>query len=126
MILYNFQSKVYELLSTNAEIDCKIYDYVPEDKPLPYIVIGDDKAIPWNTKTSKGKEITTTIHVWSDTRGNLQVKKLLGLIEKTLDKNFEKDGYNFEHHETGTIDVTRESVELTHGSIELTYRVMEV
>ncbi|AOY76917.1 DUF3168 domain-containing protein [Clostridium formicaceticum] len=123
MILSNFQRGMYELLIANKEIDCGVYDFIAEDEDMPFIVIGEDRAIDWNTKTWDGKEITTTIHIWAEKRSISHTKKLLDLIESTLKTDFEKDEYKYEYHSTGTIEVTRETVELVHGIIELTYRI---
>lgn len=59
-----------------------IYDHPPQaidadaDTAMPYILIGDDTAIPWDTETSVGAEVTLTLHVWSRYRGRLEVKQI--------------------------------------------------
>lgn len=122
MILFNFQQRIYELLKANTDINREVYDFIPEDDKMPFITIGEDRAVEWNTKTWKGKEITTTIHIWSDHRSILETKKLLGLIEETLAVDFEKGPFTYEFHRVGQLQVIRETVDLVHGVIELTYR----
>ncbi|MEB1809028.1 MAG: DUF3168 domain-containing protein [Bacillaceae bacterium] len=121
MILYNFQRKIHDLLKGNKDIKWGIYDYVPEVKRMPFIIIGEDFASPWNTKTWIGKQITTTINFWSDQRSMLEMKKMIGLVEDTLSIDFEIGGFEYEHHETGDIEVKRETEELIRGTIKLTY-----
>lgn len=121
LILYNFQLKINELLKANNEITWGVYDFIPEVKKMPFIIIGEDRAEEWNTKTWKGKEITTTINFWSDQRSMLEMKKMIGLLENTLALDFEKDNYEYEHNSTGVIEVKRESPEIINGAIQLTY-----
>ena len=67
-----------------------IYDAVPQSKdsgsdiPFPYVVIGDDTMLDWDTDTSVGKEATITIHSWSSYRGRIQVKDIQGAIYDAL------------------------------------------
>lgn len=121
MLLYDFQKKVYQNLNvTDVKAVAKgIYDYIPEGSKFPYIIIGEDRADSYNTKTEKGKEITTTIYVWAESRGMLDVKKLLGLIEEKLAKDLDI----FEFHEIETIEASRESVEYVQGTIIIKYRI---
>jgi hypothetical protein len=80
------------LLAKNVTDKTKaaIYDAVPEPKdagsdlPFPYVTIGDDTMLDWDTDTSVGKEATITIHSWSRYRGRLQVKDIQGAIYDAL------------------------------------------
>ncbi|WP_331721907.1 DUF3168 domain-containing protein [Alkalithermobacter thermoalcaliphilus] len=121
------QRKIFEMLNIEEIKNiANTYDYIPEDAKLPYIVIGEDRSIDYNTKTAKGKEITTTIHIWCDKRGSLQTKKLLGLIEKALVKDFQIENYIYEYKTTEFMSVERETIELLHGTIQIIYRAWEV
>lgn len=78
-----------------------IYDAVPEPKdagsdlPFPYVTIGDDTMLDWDTDTSVGKEATITIHSWSRYRGRLQVKDVQGAIYNALHlSQLAVDGYD--------------------------------
>lgn len=67
-----------------------IYDHPPQaidadaDAAMPYVLIGDDTAIPWDTETSVGVEATLTMHVWSRYRGRLEVKKIQAELYNAL------------------------------------------
>lgn len=61
----------------------KIYDYVPDNTPYPYVVIGDDDIDDWNTHTFIGSKGSTIINVWhrSETKdGRLEVKQIMRRI----------------------------------------------
>lgn len=122
MLLYKLQKHIFKTLNDNPQVTCNIYDFIPSDEEMPYIAIGEDRAIEFNTKTEIGKEITTTIHVWGECRSMLEIKRLLGAIEESLCNDFEVDGEAFEFHKMENLEVVRETVELTHGQIEISYR----
>lgn len=80
------------LLAVNTENNTipAIYDNVPQavdsgnDSVFPYVTIGDDTMIDWDTDTSQGKEATLTLHVWSRYRGRKEVKEIQGAIYDVL------------------------------------------
>jgi len=55
-----------------------------EDKQFPYIIIGDQTSNNWDTKTSNGMDVTTTLHCYSDTGNDEQCHDLLDAIYDTL------------------------------------------
>lgn len=62
-----------------------VYDFVPEEAEPPYVVIGDDTAIDWSTKTVNGWETTVTIHCWDfEKAGRKSVKAILSAIYDAL------------------------------------------
>ncbi|WP_238537791.1 DUF3168 domain-containing protein, partial [Zavarzinella formosa] len=63
----------------------KIYDHVPQDIDAPYVVIGDDTTLDWDTKSRDGWEFTLTLHCWDyQTAGRKSVKNILSLIHDAL------------------------------------------
>ncbi len=123
MLLFDLQEAMKKKMDENQEINWPVYDYVPENKAVKYIIIGDVRAVPFNTKTSTGKQITTAVEVWAENRGMLDIKKLAFLIEEELADDLETDDYVFCYHETQLIDVKRETMELVHVTLQLVYRV---
>lgn len=79
----NIQQAIFESLS---ELDYSVYDHVPQVSAFPYIVIGDDTSIGFDTDESVGSESTLTIHVWSQYRGKMQVKEILQEIYDKLNR----------------------------------------
>src|SRR5690554_4378261 len=61
-----------------------VYDHVPQTAQFPYVVIGDDTAIDFDTDDTTGAESTITIHVWSQKRGRKEAKQIQGDIYDAL------------------------------------------
>jgi hypothetical protein len=47
-------------------------------------VIGDDTAVPFDTKTSTGFEFSVVLHTWSQKRGKKEIKEMQGAIYDLL------------------------------------------
>jgi hypothetical protein len=77
------QSAVFARLSA---LSTPVFDHVPQKTEYPYIVIGDDTSIPWDTDTSVGTETTCTIHVWSRQRGRKEVKGIMDAIYTRMNR----------------------------------------
>lgn len=74
---------VYDQLSAHPDMPT-VYDDVPVDAPFPYVVIGEDTHIPFDTDDSLGSESTLTLHVWSRYRGKKEAKEIQALIYDAL------------------------------------------
>jgi hypothetical protein len=128
MLLYNFQKAVYAALDADATLKAAagIYDYVPEGKGLPFVVIGDDRATEYRTKTYDGWEITTEIVLWDGARGCLSTKRILGYIEADLAKDLTFGGQKFDFFRVEDMSVQKmqsaQNDVLVRGSITLVYR----
>jgi hypothetical protein len=90
---YEIQKAIFAKLSADAPLNNVIkglFDSVPQESDsgsdivFPYVTIGDDTALDWDTDTSVGKEATLTIHSWSRHRGRSEVKQIQGLIYDAL------------------------------------------
>ena len=77
------QQTVYDQLSGYPGMPT-VYDDVPVDAAFPYVVIGDDTHIPFDTDDSLGSESTLTLHVWSRYRGKKECKDIMALIYAAL------------------------------------------
>jgi hypothetical protein len=72
-----------------------VFDDVPDNQPKPYVVVGDDTVIEWDTDNNTGFESTITLHVWSDQPGRGEVKTIQGEIYDLLHRaEFSVIGYN--------------------------------
>jgi hypothetical protein len=122
MSLFDLQKKIYAAINVLAVTSkAKIYDYVPEAKKLPFIVIGDDSAIEFKTKTFRGYETSSTIHIWGQERSMKSVKTLIETIGNLLMNDLGK----FSFHGITSMSVRRESVEYVKGTLEVKYRYTE-
>jgi hypothetical protein len=66
-----------------------IYDDVPQDvadTDFPYVEIGEDTTIPFNTHSGVGGEHTITIHTWSRYRGKSETKRMQEQIYAALNR----------------------------------------
>lgn len=85
-----FQKGIYDRLAgyaplTTALGGTKVYDHVPQGTAAPYVLIGDDTATDWDTKSKNGWEFTVTLHCWDfEKAGRKSVKNLLSLIHDAL------------------------------------------
>lgn len=77
---------VYEGSPTAAAI----YDHVDQveasEDPanFPYVVIGDDTGVPFDTDDLNGQEVTITIHIWDRYRGRKRAKQVADAIYSVL------------------------------------------
>ncbi len=76
------QKAVYLVLK--GALSVPVYDHVPQKTAYPYVVVGDDTAVPFDTDDSLGTEATVTVHAWSQYRGRAEVKELLEDIYDAL------------------------------------------
>lgn len=86
----DIQEEIYSIL--NDGLEHPVYDEVPDlpegqpDANFPYVVIGDDTAVPFDTDDQQGAEATLTIHVWSRYHGRKEAKDILGEIYRLLNR----------------------------------------
>lgn len=64
-----------------------VYDHVPQDTPFPYVVVGDDISIDFDTDDTAGSDSEVSIHVWSQFRGRSEVKKIQREIYNALHRH---------------------------------------
>lgn len=84
--LWPLQKAIFERLSNDAALQAKgvtVYD-VDDEAECPYITIGEDDTVPWNTKDIDGEETTSTFHVWSEYPGKKEAKEILSLMLESL------------------------------------------
>ena len=61
-----------------------VYDHVPQDAQMPYVVVGDDIATPDDTDDSCDSQHGITIHTWSAHRGQRETKEIQQAIYAAL------------------------------------------
>lgn len=71
-----------------------VYDHVPQMpaaealENFPYVVIGDDTAVEFDTDLVRGQETTVTLHVWDRRRGRRRVKEIIDALYDLLHENY--------------------------------------
>jgi len=59
----------------------KAFDSVLPNRKRPYIALSDTTSLPWDSKTTKGYEVTATILIYSDYKGDKEINLIAGEIE---------------------------------------------
>lgn len=100
--LWSLQKSVYTRLSTDPNvigIVTGVFDEVLEGTVLPYVQIGDDTVVPYDSKTEMGEDMTLTIHCWSIGPGKTKAKQIMNVVLQSLtaapliiDQGFQIDG----------------------------------
>jgi hypothetical protein len=95
----SLQQAVYLRLSGFSGMP-DVYDHVPQaadggsSVPFPYVTLGDDIHVPFDTDDSVGSEATITLHTWSRARGRKEVKDIQATIRDALQRfELEVDGF---------------------------------
>jgi len=87
------QSAVFSRLKNYSPLTAiikAVYDDVPQPADsgklatFPYVVIGDDSIVEWDTDTELGADATVTIHIWSRAKGRKEVKAITDVIYNAL------------------------------------------
>lgn len=91
-----------ELLAETAdESGPAVYDHVPQAEDpadgtkFPYVVVGEDTQVSFDTDTELGFEATVTVHSFSVHKGRMEVKQIQGAIYACLHRReLVVDGYD--------------------------------
>jgi hypothetical protein len=81
--MVELQKAIYDRLNSVA-LGVPVYDAVPQGKDFPFVVIGDDLVIDYDTDDSRGFQVTASIHSYSNHRGTYQTKLMQSSIYDLL------------------------------------------
>lgn len=83
----------------------RVYDDAPDGATFPYITLGEFTENRLDTFGRKGKNITATLHIWSQYHGTKEATDTLALMDAALDQvALTVTGWNL-------IDISREFAE---------------
>jgi len=86
-MLAELQKAIFTKLSTAVSLTgIPVFDYVPQNTAFPYIKVDNSTAIERSNHSKRGREITTTILVWTQYHGSKQCRELLEKVDKVLDR----------------------------------------
>ena len=101
---YAIQDCIADTLKSDSPLMAMVqgvYDSVPQandagsGSSFPYVTIGEDTHVEWDTDTELGADVTITIHTWSRYRGRKEVKNIQGRIYEILHRaNLSVSGYH--------------------------------
>lgn len=88
--LWALQKAMYGVLiadSALAQLAHGVYDGVaPPETEFPYVVLGEATEVGSDILSRVGREATVTIHVWSNYRGDQEIKRITDRIVQLLDR----------------------------------------
>tara|TARA_Y100000004_G_scaffold54130_2_gene60289 strand:- start:5891 stop:6298 length:408 start_codon:yes stop_codon:yes gene_type:complete len=86
---FDIQSALYSLLNADSTLDGlvgnnKIFDNVPQGTTYPYVQIGLEQSRDVGTKSLDGKIYNVDIDVWSQYRGQKEIKEITERLHDLL------------------------------------------
>lgn len=87
--LWAVQQAIYAKLTSDATLMGLIkgvFDAVPDNQPMPYVVIGEGTEVPFRTFTSTSYVATITLHIWSGAKGYKEGLAILDRLNTLLDR----------------------------------------
>jgi hypothetical protein len=83
------QTRLFEILSGDATLAeligaDRVFDFVPENEPYPYITIGDMESRDWGSHTHDGFEFDAHIHTWTKASGRKQALEIMARVYQLL------------------------------------------
>jgi hypothetical protein len=83
-------TSLYSKLTSDNTLMSKIsgvYNYVPQNQPFPYIVMGDSDITEtkFNTFGRRGKETRIFLHIYSISKGDREVLEITEVVDTLLD-----------------------------------------
>ncbi len=87
---FPLQEAIYSRLSGDATLvttfGAAVYDDVPDSAPFPYVAIGEITEVANDTMGKTGRDLTVTVHAWSQYKGMKQVKQVQNRVDLLLDR----------------------------------------
>ena len=80
----------------SSELSCAVYDAVPQTTAYPYVTLDTEVSNNFDFLTSRKQERFHFLTVWSESKGQEEIKGIFGEIDAAL------DGYSFTL-DTGTV-----------------------
>ncbi|MCP8970570.1 DUF3168 domain-containing protein [Ectobacillus ponti] len=121
------QKAIFQKLSTTGNITsfCGVYDLIPENASFPYVRVGDDRAVPWETKSFDGHQVTSTIHIWSAYKGKKEVKNIISLVDNAIRAGLTLDaGYTMDFWRLSSANILEDD-RYQHGVLTYTFRIVQ-
>ena len=95
---FPLQQAIYSALNVDAitsDLSCAVLDDVPSNQAYPFIRLGEDTAIDYDTKTLQGGEFTIELHIWSQYKGSKECKQIMDKVHDLLhDSSLSVTGFN--------------------------------
>jgi len=83
------QSAVHVRLSSDDTLIAAVggvFDAVPKQAQLPYLVLGPVTAVPWSAKSFSGQRHRLVVRMFSEAPGDAEIKALADRVHGLLDR----------------------------------------
>jgi len=125
--LWPLQQAIFQRLSSDPTLSGMItgvFDAVKENQAYPYVMIGEPKALPFDTKNTFGEEISIVIHVWSDYTGKKEAYDILNACLKALSYKLDIQGFELLKAERREMTVFDDiNPDIKHGVLRMRYTI---
>lgn len=128
------QKAIFERLTTafrGYKTSIGIFDTPPGDRKMPYIVIGENSGVPYDTKTELGQDVISTIHVWSEKPSYTEVKEIKAkAIEAITESEIDLSEAGFEV-QAGSLNIPLDTAftdidgKTKHGVIKINLQIQQ-
>ena len=100
--LNSVQAAIFAALNGNVTWDSSnvpVYDLAPPGTAYPYVLIGDDVDIPFDSHSTPGTSTDLTIDVWTKSEGRKDCKGIARAVDVLIDRvgdppSFSVSGYS--------------------------------
>lgn len=82
--ILSIQGELYKILSSTGY---NVFDDVPDDTTYPFISIGYSQTLDDSTKTNDGYEILQYIDIYSNYRGQKEIKEISQKVLQTIENS---------------------------------------
>ena len=117
------QAAIYERLA--GALSCPVYDDVPEDAALPYVVLGEATSSDQGTKDLRGYEIVEALHVYSGYGGMRETNEIMEAAETALASELTLDGWDVLAYGLELANPVVDEDGTRHGVLRLRIKVLE-
>lgn len=85
-----------------------IADSVSANAKKPYVVLAETLSTPWDSKTTRGFEVTAGVLIYSDYKGDKEINDLVQKVHKALEQTLNLGvGYKVITQSVETVNVER-------------------
>lgn len=118
---FELQTAIYSALSGDSNLTstlgASVFDEVPDQSSYPFVALGEETVVEYDTKDLDGASHTINIHVWSQYKGAKETKQIMDRIHTLLhDSSLSVSGFNLIRMQFEFSDIMRDPDGVTrHG-----------
>ena len=104
--LNSVQAAIFAALNGNVTWDSSnvpVYDLAPPGTAYPYVLIGDDVDIPFDSHSTPGTSTDLTIDVWTKSEGRKDCKGIARAVDVLIDRVGDPPSFSGTGYSTGIL-----------------------